>query len=175
MNGRRMGFHILICVYWLLPFSLPLAYLAMKKGEGTLPASPGISWLSLPPDLVESTDPLRGWGRIGLTEAVPDAPPARGGANPGITGPPGPAEADRLARIELRGRVEDDGTVLYCFFDTGRSRWFRITPGSIDREAGVALLRSGDGLVLRDLEKGNIRKLDWMNGRRKGGRDAAGR
>jgi hypothetical protein len=59
------------------------------------------------------------------------------------------------SRLRLHGYVGEGPERLYCFFDTLGERWFRISAGAVDRDAGIALeVVPSAGLRLVDLESG---------------------
>lgn len=152
----------LLGIVWVLSLGPPAwAFLGMLQRPAlTLPPKDGIAVLTLPPPRLPNREPVAAWA---LLDAAVESPSIAVAPEP--LRPPGPSAAELLpdagpqgleSRLRLHGYVGEGPERLYCFFDTRGDRWFRISAGTVDPDAGISLeVVPSAGLRLVDLESGD--------------------
>jgi hypothetical protein len=146
---------------WLLPMLLLFAYGPFWR-EAIVPEEPdpepGYPWLALPAAINGRLPRFEAWHGLDVPVSPGAAREDESVHRPEVTTLPERPPIANSFRIRLAGRIRDENEDLYCFFDTGEDRWFRMSEGAVDLRAGVRLeVDSRNGRpVLTNLADGTV-------------------
>ena len=160
MTGSCPIQRILAVLLWMVSVIIPFVDSLFSRAPVQDESKDGlpIPWLSLPVGLGFQTEPLNGWNRFSFQDRIQKKIDVASAKAPGLESPDSdPSDLpSENSRIQIYGLISEGDSPVYCFYDSARDHWFRLTVGGVDPESKVHLFQDhgSTDLHLMDLERG---------------------